>query len=262
MPPANGLLCLDMDRVLVNHLSTWQVVYDAIGADNSESFNLYNQGKLDEWTWIKLDLHLIEAAFMALDGRHARNDRLDEILLATPMMPNVDRLIQTTLDAGWRVAIVSGGVQATAHRIAAKFATGTPWRRRWGGIDERYAIEAGHGCDSRLDVFTNGWLPRLGGDGDGPLRRLGRYQVQMDGKGALVRMLQRRYGVERARTVAVGDSAGDIGMFEEAGLPICFNPWDERPKAYAKVVIEDLDLQHVIDTMVEHGLIEEPSHNQ
>ena len=55
-----------MDRVLVNHLSTWQVVYDAIGADNSESFNLYNQGKLDEWTWIKLDLGLIEAAFKAM----------------------------------------------------------------------------------------------------------------------------------------------------------------------------------------------------
>ena len=62
----NGLLCLDMDRVLVDHLSTWQVVYDAIGADNSESFNLYNQGKLDEWTWIKLDLRIIEAAFMAM----------------------------------------------------------------------------------------------------------------------------------------------------------------------------------------------------
>jgi hypothetical protein len=29
-------------------------------------------------------------------------------------------------------------------------------------------------------------------------------------------------------------------MFEEAGLPICFNPWDERPFPYAKVVIENV----------------------
>lgn len=257
--PVNGLLCLDMDRVLVDHLSTWQVVYDAIGADNSASFNLYNQGKLDEWTWIKLDLRLIEAAFEAMDGSQARNDRLDDILLAAPTMKGVEHLIQTAHNAGWHVAIVSGGVQATAHRIAAKFPTETPWRRRWGGIEKRYAIEAGHGRDSRLDVFTNGWLPRLSGDEDGPLRVLGRYQVQMDGKGALVRMLQRRYGVDRTRTVAVGDSAGDIGMFEESGLPICFNPWDERPLPHAKVVIEERDLQHVIDAMVAHGLLDEPS---
>lgn len=260
--PVNGLLCLDMDRVLVDHLSTWQVVYDAIGADNSASFNLYNQGKLDEWTWIKLDLRLIEAAFEAMDGSQARNDRLDDILLAAPMMKGVEHLIQTAHNAGWHVAIVSGGVQATAHRIAAKFPTETPWRRRWGGIEKRYAIEAGHGRDSRLDVFTNGWLPRLSGDEDGLLRDLGRYQVQMDGKGALVRMLQRRYGVDRTRTVTVGDSAGDIGMFEESGLPICFNPWDERPLPHAKVVIKERDLQHVIDAMVAHGLLDEPSQGQ
>ena len=82
--PVNGLLCLDMDRVLVDHLSTWQVVYDAIGADNSASFNLYNQGELDEWTWIKLDLRLIEAAFEAMDGSQARNDRLDAFSLRLP----------------------------------------------------------------------------------------------------------------------------------------------------------------------------------
>jgi phosphoserine phosphatase len=236
-----------MDRVLVNHLSTWQVVYDAIGADNSESFNLYNQGKLDEWTWIKLDLELIEAAFEAMDGSHARVDRLDDILLEAPFMPGLDDLIQSALNAGWKVAIVSGGVQAT----------GTPWKRRWVGIEKRYAVEAGHGCDTPLDVFTNGWLPRLSDDENGRLRRLGRYQVQMNGKGALVRMLQRRYGVERARTVAVGDSAGDIGMFEEVGLPICFNPWDERPFPYAKVVIETCDLQHVIEAITTHGLFKE-----
>ena len=44
-----GLVCLDMDRVLVDHLSTWQFVYDCLGINNDESFNLYNQGLLDEW---------------------------------------------------------------------------------------------------------------------------------------------------------------------------------------------------------------------
>ena len=46
------LVCLDMDRVLVDHLSTWQFVYDNLGISNDESFELYNQGLLDEWDWI------------------------------------------------------------------------------------------------------------------------------------------------------------------------------------------------------------------
>ena len=48
------LVCLDMDRVLVDHLSTWQYVYDQLGISNDESFELYNQGLLDEWDWICL----------------------------------------------------------------------------------------------------------------------------------------------------------------------------------------------------------------
>ncbi|MGB0377512.1 MAG: hypothetical protein ACPGGE_01730, partial [Poseidonia sp.] len=56
------LVCLDMDRVLVDHLSTWQFVYDGLGISNDESFALYNQGLLDEWDWIKLDLALIKSA--------------------------------------------------------------------------------------------------------------------------------------------------------------------------------------------------------
>ena len=34
------LVCLDMDRVLVDHLSTWQFVYDKLGISNDESFEL------------------------------------------------------------------------------------------------------------------------------------------------------------------------------------------------------------------------------
>ena len=80
------LVCLDMDRVLVDHLSTWQFVYDQLGISNDESFELYNQGKLDEWDWIKLDLALIKSSFdhpitddpsPLIDGRHADDEGLE-----------------------------------------------------------------------------------------------------------------------------------------------------------------------------------------
>ena len=42
------LVCFDMDRVLVDHMSTWQYVYDKLEISNHEAFELYNQGMLDE----------------------------------------------------------------------------------------------------------------------------------------------------------------------------------------------------------------------
>jgi phosphoserine phosphatase len=61
-------------------------------------------------------------------------------------------------------------------------------------------------------------------------------------------MLQRRLGVDSNRIIAVGDSAGDIGMFEEAAHAICFNPWDERPIPYANEVIREKDLSLVLQS--------------
>ena len=66
------LVCFDMDRVLVDHLSTWQYVYDQMGINNDEAFDLYNQGKLDEWDWLKLDIALIKKADPSLNDESLR----------------------------------------------------------------------------------------------------------------------------------------------------------------------------------------------
>ena len=238
------LVCLDMDRVLVDHLSTWQYVYDKLGISNDESFSLYNQGLLDEWDWIKLDIALIK-------NSHSKtpitDEYLRELMEGMPMMKNWRLLIQGLLNDGAKVAIVSGGLQQTARDIAAQFPSGNPWVRRWGGIDRHTAQRFGAGNDSRLSVFTNGWLRgAVMSDGTHMLDDFGRYQVQMNGKGAIVKMLQRRYKIPKSRTASVGDSAGDIGMFEESALAICFNPWDEKPLKFCNRTIKEKDLQLVL----------------
>ena len=155
MTPAR-LVCLDMDRVLVDHLSTWQFVYDRLGISNDESFELYNQGLLDEWDWIKLDIALIKES--RKDGPAVTDGELRGLMEGMPMMTHWKELIQTLLDSGFHVAIVSGGLQQTARDIAAQFPSTQPWRRRWGGIDRFTAQRFGGGMDTRLHVFTNGWL--------------------------------------------------------------------------------------------------------
>ena len=225
------LICFDMDRVLVDHFSTWQFVYDKLQINNDESLNLYNQGKLDEWEWLKLDLALIKGACEAFTDQTLRR-----LAHGTPLMENLHDCIETLLNEGHHVAIISGGMQETAREIASDYLTTESWRRRWGGIDNR------SNYDTKLHVFTNGWVSEFG-----QVQLFGRYQVQMNGKGAIVKMLQRRYNISKEYTASVGDSAGDIGMFQESGLAICFNPWDERPKQYCNTVIEEKDLQLVLE---------------
>tara|TARA_B100001248_G_scaffold261702_1_gene253746 strand:+ start:2372 stop:3166 length:795 start_codon:yes stop_codon:yes gene_type:complete len=242
------LVCLDMDRVLVDHLSTWQYVYDKLNISNDESFSLYNQGLLDEWDWIKLDIALIKNS---LPDTSITDERLRELMEGMPMMKNWRLLINGLLSDGAKVAIVSGGLQQTARDIAAQFPSSKPWSRRWGGIDRHTAERYGGGNDSQLSVFTNGWLRgNTNLKGEYELDDFGRYQVQMNGKGAIVKMLQRRYNIPKSRTATVGDSAGDIGMFQESVLAICFNPWDERPLNHANCVIEEKDLRLVLSEII------------
>ena len=228
------LICFDMDRVLVDYMSTWQFVYDKLGISNKEAFDLYNQGKLDEWDWLKMDLALI---------KRNHKDITDEILRDMcgdmPLMEGIYECLEWIVSNNNEVAIISGGMQETAREISMMFPTNTPWVRRWGGINRH------RGSDTKFHVFTNGWLE----GNDGGIENYGRYQVQMNGKGSIVKMLQRRLSIPKERTISIGDSAGDINMFEESGLSICFNPWDEKPVSVADVTIRSKNLLDVLDVI-------------
>ena len=228
------LVCFDMDRVLVDHMSTWQYVYDRLNISNEEAFNLYNQGKLDEWDWLKMDLAMIKDAYPEINDKKMR-----ELCQGTPLMQGMKECLQWIIDEGHEVAIISGGMQETATDIACMFPSAEAWRRRWGGINRH------RGCDTKFHVFTNGWLQR----NDGSIDDYGRYQVQMNGKGSIVKMLQRRLNIPKERTISIGDSAGDLGMFEESELSICFNPWDENPVAVAKMPIRSRTLLDVLEAI-------------
>ena len=223
-----------MDRVLVDHLSTWQYVYDKLEVSNEEAFNLYNQGKLDEWDWLKMDLALVKGAHPGIT-----DEKMRQLCVGTPLMDGIRECLDWIMANGHEVAIISGGMQETARDIACMYPSHTPWRRRWGGINRH------RGCDTKFHVFTNGWLGR----NDGSIDDYGRYQVQMNGKGSIVNMLQRRLGIPVSRTISVGDSAGDIGMFEQSELSICFNPWDEKPVAVAKMTIRSRNLLDVLEAI-------------
>lgn len=228
------LICFDMDRVLVDHMSTWQYVYDQLKISNQDAFDLYNQGKLNEWNWLKMDLALIKDSYPDINDSQMRS-----LCVGTPLMQGIKECLDWIVSEGHEVAIISGGMQETARDIACMYPSDEPWTRRWGGINRH------RGCDTKFHVFSNGWLTR----NDGSLEDYGRFQVQMNGKGSIVKMLQRRLNIPKERTISIGDSAGDIGMFQESELSICFNPWDEKPVAVAKMTIRSRNLLDVLDAI-------------
>ena len=56
---SRGLVCFDMDGVLVDWLSTWEWVYSKLNLSNAEAMELYKDGNLTEWKWLIMDLSLI-----------------------------------------------------------------------------------------------------------------------------------------------------------------------------------------------------------
>ena len=206
-----GLVCFDMDRVLVTHDSTWQWVYDRLGVSNEESLIAYEAGALHEWEWLQKDLRLIEGGCHRMLGRSVTVNDLRAWTEDVPLDHGLDACIAGLLDDGHDVAIISGGMNAPAHRIAARFPSTRPWVRRWGGIDPWVAATI-DGRDSCWRLL-HGWL-----NVDSEASKRSTVPRRCTGKGESFR-LQRRLGHGREATMSIGDSMGDVSMHQRSGSP-------------------------------------------
>ena len=148
-----------------------------------------------------------------------------------PLDHGLDACIAGLLDDGHDVAIISGGMNAPAHRIAARFPSTRPWVRRWGGIDPWVAATI-DGRDSRHACLLHGWLERrLGG-----VEAFGRYRG--DARERANRSdAATAIGSWAEATMSIGDSMGDVSMFERSGFSICWNPKDERPTRHSTLTL-------------------------
>lgn len=239
-----GLVCFDMDGVLVDYLSTWEWVYNKLNISNKESYDAFQLGTLTEWDWIKNDLSLIRGAMK----HNMKNDKLYELLSDCPLMKNLEIGIKKLIDSGLKVSIISGGMHPVADRIASNFKSDQRWKKRFGGIDKLSSDKFCSGFDSKIDVFTNGWNY----DSIGEIPLLGRYQVQLVAKGSIVRILQRRYSIDEIHTISIGDSRQDKSMFDYSGLKIAFNTNNEELISSSDISIQEKDLNLVVESILNY----------
>ena len=73
----------------------------------------------------------------------------------------------------------------------------------------------------------------------------------MVAKGALVKILQRRLGIDILRTAAIGDSRQDSSMFSSAGLSIAFNTRHPDLVHAADVHVREKDLMLVSEAILD-----------
>ncbi|HTP54638.1 MAG TPA: HAD-IB family phosphatase [Thermoplasmata archaeon] len=207
-------VALDMDGTLVDVASSWAAVHEHFGEHNAEGLRRFLANEIDDEEFIRTDI--------VIWRRHAPQLTvfdLERILGTVPLMPGAKALIDGLHRRGVRTAIVSGGIDLLARRIAREL-----------GIDVALA--------NGFRVTAHGQLT-----GEGIVR------VPIHDKEGVLAALQAQLGFRPEETASVGNSEIDVGLFRRSRVGIAFLPEDEAVRRGASAVVAERDLAKVLDVL-------------
>ncbi|GAA4507285.1 phosphoserine phosphatase SerB [Brevibacterium yomogidense] len=151
---------------------------------------------------------------------------IDDAAAAVTLTRGAAEVVAAAHDAGWIVALVSGGFTAVIEKVTAGM-----------GIDEIRAndLETRPSPTTRTGTGPAGTV--LSGRVDGEI-------VDRAAKAEHLRVIARSHGVDLAQTIAVGDGANDIDLLQAAavGVAFCAKP---ALVPHADVVVDERDLMVV-----------------
>jgi len=208
------LVAFDMDGTLVDVGSSWRVVHDHFGDHNDEGLRKFLANEIDDLEFIRSDVRIWQ--------RHAPELSvfdLEVILDRVPLMPGAPELVRAIRARGARTAIISGGIDLLARRVAKEL-----------GIDVALA--------NGLRVTAQGRLT-----GEGIVR------VPIHGKEGVLGMLQEQLGVRPEETASVGNSEIDVGLFRRSRVGVAFLPEDDAVRRAATAVVTERNLARVLDAL-------------
>ncbi len=211
------LVIFDMDGTLTSVRSSWWYILNELGADNEEARTAFVNGEIDEQEFMRRDL----AQWMAAKPDITMGDVI-KMIRNLPLISGIQETVAALHYEDIKCAICSGGLSCAAKMIADEF-----------GFDAYLADD--------LETDENG---RLTGEGIA--------NVDLRDKGASAKKLMERFGATKERTIAVGDSFGDISMFDVTGMSIAVNPKDmEITGARADHVVFTDNLSDILDIIFE-----------
>ena len=208
------LVALDMDGTLVDVPSSWRVVHDHFGDHNDEGLRKFLANEIDDHEFIRMDVRVWwkHAPFLSVED-------LERILAPVPLMPGAAELVDGIHALGARSAIVSGGLDLLARRIA-------------GELGIQVALANGVRVDS-----------------EGRLTGEGIVRVPIHGKERILAGLQEQLGVPPELTASVGNSEIDVGLFRRSRIGVAFLPEDDTVRNAATAVVTERNLSRVLATL-------------
>jgi phosphoserine phosphatase len=208
------LVALDMDGTLVDIESSWASVHAYFGEQNADGLRQFMANEIDDVEFIRSDIRIWWKHRPDL-----RVEEIEEILGSVPLMPGAEELIRDLRERGVHTAIVSGGIDLLAHRVAREL-----------GIDLALA--------NGFRVHSDGRLT-----GDGIVR------VPIHHKEHVLATLQGQLGIAPSETASVGNSEIDVGLFRRSRIGVAFRPEDEVVRRGATDVVTEPDLTRVRDVL-------------
>ena len=207
--PYYKLVVFDLDGTLTAERSIWEYIHVKLGkwyGYAEEYQRQFLQGKISYRQFCELDARV---------WKGMKVDQLRDIVRAVPFNPGVDELTSLLRELGLRLTLISLGLNLLSE---------------W--VEERYGFDY---------AVSNRLLQE-----DGVLTGEVEIKVHYDRKAEWVRNIMDIFRVRSEEIIAIGDSVGDMEMFEMAGFSVSFNSSSSELDQIADVVIKGNDLSYII----------------
>lgn len=186
------LVVFDMDGTIIEPRSSWAMIHEHFGTDNTEMLQLYIDHKISDKEFVKADIQLWNSKSDKIVDEKYINSILDK---AKPRK-GAEELITSLHKANIKTIILSGGIQYLADK----------WAKEWNmdGALANDLVDDKHGNLTAI-IKSSG-----------------------HNKGPVMENMIEKYNCKKNEIAAIGDTVVDIPTFERAGLSIAVNTDDER----------------------------------
>lgn len=203
------LVVFDLDGTLTKERSIWEYIHVRLGkwyGFAEEYQNQFLAGKISYDEFCERDAEV---------WKGMKVEEMMKIVKTVPFHPGTDELISHLKQRGMRLSMVSSGLSLLTH---------------W--VHQRYGFDYSVSNDL---LHENGVLT-------GKVK----IQVYYDKKAEWVRRILQRFDAKPEEVIAIGDSFGDVDMFQMVGFSVAFNSSCEELDNIAMVCIQSQNLADII----------------
>ena len=203
------LVIFDLDGTLTQERSIWEYIHKQLGkwyGFAEEYQNQFLAGNISYEEFCERDAEV---------WKGMKVEELLEIVKTVPFHPGVEALINHLKQKGLKLSMVSSGLSLLTHWVHDKY-----------GFD--YSV-------SNNLLHENGILT-------GKVK----IQVYYDKKAEWVEKILKQFEVNPKEVIAIGDSKGDIDMFQRVGFSIAFNSSCKELDQIANICIRSENLADII----------------